>query len=166
MTLIAGLLNGCGGGTIQRFNITIEPDDGLRDQTTYRMPSIEMDLVGVGAGDAVVKNIPVDHYFNPRPPERPDVRTDLGNQKVTYKFSNENHEPQTLPIDHAAWAYWEENNYAELMVIVNYLPGAAGDDARRLLIPLNPERWSRPGSTMTITIQRSRLQFSPKPDAE
>lgn len=160
--LIAPLmaLVGCKGP--RQFDITVRLDDSLLAQP----PSLDVDIVGVGSGDASLRAVSLDEYFTPRSDGTPSqIRSDLegSGQKVTMEFQAGNSEPKTLSKSDAIWGRWKRNNIMELMVIVEVLPGTANEAAHRLFIPLDGKRWERRDNQLTITIQRSRLDLRPQP---
>lgn len=155
------LLVGCGGG-MKQFDITVQLDRSLQDQP----PTLDVDIVGIGSGEASLRDMPVGEYFKSESDGGAShYRRDLdgSEQKVTMQFSSVDSEPKTLSRNDPVWDRWSDANLMELMVIVELLPGTDSDSARRLFIPLDSKRWERRDNHLTITIQRSRLDLRPQP---
>lgn len=154
-------LGGCKSG-MKQFDITVRLDESLQEQP----PTLDVDLVGIGSGEASLREMPVDEYFKAERDGGPShYRRDLEGtqQKVTMQFSHSDREEKTLSRSDPIWDNWKQSNLMEIMVIVELLPGTDSDTARRMFIPLDSGRWESRDNRLTITIQRSRLDLRPQP---
>ncbi|MEX2217767.1 MAG: hypothetical protein WD749_03325 [Phycisphaerales bacterium] len=148
VALGAGLLGGCAAGP-GKYDVAVRPAEGLRDGAG-RIPSFEVDLVGVNPTDAErLRSYSVSDYFSGSDPVRADA------DRKTLAFTAAKPGPQTLSLKDPVWKTWSSHGATELVVLAN-IPGVGGsgpNDRRRLVLPLSTDRWK--GSDIEIEIQRS-----------
>lgn len=149
--LILPALGGCASSQTTPYQVTVSLDERLRD-SSGNMPSLEVDLIGVADPDlARWRSYPLDAYFAGGDAFRADA------DKRTLEFADA--DPRALARDDEAWKRWKKSKATHLVVLAN-IPGVfdrAGTDGRRLILPLDPERWS----TRSIEIQVQRTGLVP-----
>lgn len=160
--LSAALCAGCGAAGPGRYNVVIAPDPALRAEATP--PTIAVDLIAVSGDEAMNwRTMPMSKYW------APDEQLRRGRMDVIkqFTFGPGNMTPQTLSKDDKVWDAWKG---ADTLFILARLPGgedAAGEmDARRVILPLNRDRWDE--ATLRVTLFRNRLlrESQPKPEAK
>jgi hypothetical protein len=145
---VAMVLAGCTSGP-GKYNVAVRPAESLRD-SAGRIPSFEVDLVGVNPTEAPrLKSYPVSDYFSGADPVRSDAT------RKTMAFTSARPEPQVLRADDPIWNTWRERGATELIVLANIpgVSGAQGEDRRRLVLPLNRDRWK--STDIEVEVQRS-----------
>jgi hypothetical protein len=146
--LAALMLAGCTSGP-GKYDVTVRPAESLRDPAG-RIPSFEVDLIGVNPTEAPrLKSYSVNDYFSGADPVRSDAT------RKTMAFTAARPEPQVLRADDPIWNTWRERGATELIVMANIpgVSGGQGEDRRRLVLPLNRDRWK--GYEIEVEVQRS-----------
>jgi hypothetical protein len=149
-------LAGCGGTKLKPFNLTVALDDSLLGQP----PTLQVDLVGVGADDSRLRDLAVDEYFDD---ESMHAELEAAGRIRTFIFQDGSTQPRTIASDDAMWKAWRRAGVNEMMIVVDYLPGTRSDAARRRMIPLSRDRWGEQSSDVEITIERAAVRVHPEP---
>ncbi len=149
--VLACVLGGCGGfGGGPKYDITVSLDEAWT--SGGRTPTLEVDLVGANASQAgPLRSASVGQYFSAGDPFR------AAQDKATLTFTSQDASPKVLSKSDPIWSKWNAAGATDLFVLVN-LPGVAQDqpgdaDPRRLILPLDPARWT--GRELSIAIRRS-----------
>jgi hypothetical protein len=161
LALTAAVQVGCaggGGGGGRQHDTIIALDPALASNP----PAMAVHVVGVGeAEQGVWAGMSMGDYWQPASARRREV----AGMVKEFTFGPGKVEPQTLSGDDPAWKTWAGGRPAYLIVLAN-LPGAhadrPGDEDRRLVIPLAPERWDS-GQKIMVTVQRSGLRLDTPP---
>lgn len=155
--MLALVLNsvGCGSSSAAgRYNVEVALGPGMVDPETGAVSSLEVDLVGVNATESARwTSYPLSQYFSGADQLRNDA------SKVTVTFTTDDAGTKIVERDAEIWDDWRGRNADQLFVLVNLLgvpQDLPGDqDPRRLILPLNKDRWS--GNTLEIEIRPSRV---------
>ena len=120
-------------------------------------PSVEVDVVGVNAHDALrLDGYPTDLYFQPGDKFRD------GLAKYSMRFSDEQCGSITLRSDDPIWTSWNQAGITRIYVIAN-LPGVwevkfGKLDGRRLNLPVDSKSWPN-GNDINIVLKPGGLQL-------
>ena len=155
LCLLALPLAACDSGPkMGRFTYRVTLDDAFRDTNTGMMPSIEVDLVGVNDAEKDrwdAQNL--DEYFTPRNVIRANAN------RHTMAYTNSNPGAKTLAADASVWNIWTASGATNMFIFAS-IPmdsDASGVDHRRLVLPLDRNRWPR-GVTIEILIRPSGVE--------
>jgi len=126
-----------------RYDIVVALSPSMTNPETGRVPSVEVDVVGVGpTQEARWREYRMSQYFGGGDALRQSAT------KVTLPFTTDNPGAKTVERDNPVWDQWAQGGATRLFVLVN-LPGfgesddLAGEaDGRRLILPLERARWS------------------------
>lgn len=160
LTLVAAaVLAGCSSAPKPKaYAIQVDLDPALSGS------SLQVDLIGANPVSDLPKfeSYSVSEYWKPGDPLRRDA------SKFTLAFGEGRPTTQTLLSTDAVWQRWLRTGAQHLVVLVD-LPGIPADragnaDPRRLILPLDANRWGRT-NTLHILIQESgaRLLTPQKP---
>jgi len=131
--LLAALLF-CGCGTApdpKPYNVDLAANQNLGSST------VRVDLIGINSSDAErLTGYPIDEYWNPGNTLRASL------EKKTFVFGEGQPRSAVLKIDDPIWDTWLNRGADQLMIIAD-LPGVfkEGSDLRRLILPLDKNRW-------------------------
>jgi len=130
--LIALLLAGCGSAPNPKpYKIDLKANQNLGSST------VRVDLIGVSSSDAErLTGYPINQYWDPGNPLRQSL------DKKTFTFGEGRETSYTLAMDDPIWDRWLGRGADQLLVIAD-LPGVFkdGSDLRRLMLPLDLNRW-------------------------
>ncbi len=150
VAVVSCVLGGCGmfgGGP--KYDVMVSLDEAWT--SGGRAPTLEVDLVGANPSQAgQLRSASVSQYFSAGDPFR------AAQDKATLTFTSQDPSPKTLSKSDPIWAKWNAAGATDLFVLVNLpgIPDQPGDaDPRRLILPLDPARWT--GRELDIAIRRS-----------
>jgi hypothetical protein len=154
LALVVAALTGCTSApTPSAYNIEIKTDSSLAGT------SLQVDLVGANELADLPKwqSYSVTSYWQPGNAFRRDAL------KSTMEFGRGRVDTQTLSATDPKWSEWIRTG-ALYLVIVADLPGAVSDqagnaDPRRLIIPLDKEKWGGKVTTIQVLVQESGLRL-------
>lgn len=152
----AGLVGCASSERTGRYEIVVALAPSMADRETGRVPSVEVDIVGVGpTQEARWREYRMSQYFGGGDALRQSA------SKLTLPFTTDNPGAKTVDRDDPIWGQWESAGATRLFVLVN-LPGfGEGDDlageadGRRLILPLERSRWS--GRRIEIEVRPREL---------
>lgn len=127
----------------QPYNVDLAANQNLGSST------VRVDLIGVNQTDlASLSGYPVEEYWNPGNPLRQSL------DKKTYVFGEGQPTAYVLLMDDPIWDVWM-NRGAENLLVIADLPGISkeGADLRRLILPLDLNRWPNGWFWRTETIK-------------
>ena len=133
-----------------RYTVRVTISQGMAD-SVGNLPSVEVHLIALDTVDGMsFQGVKMSGYWDPN--RRPGEY-----HKYVMRFGGDSPTTQTLSIDHSIWRQWLNDGATHLFVLAD-LPGSFKDlddvkDARRLIEPLDPSRWSH-----------RRLQIMLEPD--
>jgi hypothetical protein len=148
MCVAWAMLSGGCGCSDRAVAYTVVVSD-LRGAGTGKVEPLEVDLAGVS--DAVASRLSgesVGDYFGGGNPARE------GLDRVTLKLDGSS-ETYEIAASDERWARWLAAGATRLVVLA-FVPGAAGDDQRRLELPLNGCEWE--GRRLDIVVEPSGLR--------
>lgn len=139
-----------------RYEIVVALGAGMADPESGRVPSVEVDVVGVGpTQEARWREYRMSQYFGGGDTLRQSA------PKATLPFTTDNPGAKTVERDDPVWDQWEQAGATRLFVLVN-LPGfgesddLSGEaDGRRLILPLERARWA--GRRIEIEVRPREL---------
>lgn len=158
MALLSLVLLG-GGCTSPGRDVVVSLDEKLRD-AQGRMPSVQVDLIAVPEAEfRAWRDIPVDEYWT----EGNTLAASPNKFSMTFKSSDK---ARLLPKENDLWKTWSKKDATQL-VAVAFIPGVKGSgkgeaDPRRLLFPLDRQRWEKWGP-IQITVQPTGLATTTRP---
>jgi hypothetical protein len=110
--------------------------------------SIEVDLVGVSEIEKLAwQGYDLDQYWAPGDSRRANA------DKLTMSLPND--QPWVVSKDDPHWRSWLNHGATELLILAN-LPGhfdPGPTDPRRIIIPLDKNRWKTKGGKLEIEVQ-------------
>lgn len=147
------VLSGC--ATIRRLDVTVKIPDDLVAKPD-RIPSIEVNLVGVNNSDLGKWQGSMSDYWSPGNRLRADNRENM----QVFRFSQGNPGPFKLGRKDAMYRRWQEINATHVLVLAD-IPGVkdAPEDPRRKVLPLHPKAWT--ADAITITIKAGEISCEP-----
>jgi hypothetical protein len=156
LVLAAALLTGCGSckpgkpGPVGRYNIEVALDESLKDS------SVIVDLVGVNPSSRPRwEAYNMGKYWHEGDPMRRDA------DKFVLNFISGQSLTNSLPATNAQWDKWKAVGVTDVVILAD-LPGvqasgAGGQDARRLVLPLDECNWPSKTKTLKVLVQRSGM---------
>lgn len=160
LAVMGMVLVGCSSTpTMRAHDVTV----ALADDVQAGADTYTVYLVGVSSEENTfgkMQSTSVDDFIR-----RDDLRK--LSPTVTFTMNVENSSPKTLAADAAIWNEWRQAGVMNLFVIAD-LPEAPADrspmsDNRRVIIPLGSDRWDGQ-KKLKVTLRRSAIDYSPKPD--
>lgn len=135
----AGLLGGCSGPHLGRYDLVITPDASLREGQA--LPPLKVDVVGVKPADvAKWQAYSVDVYFS----GSDDFRNGFASSGRQLSFDSGADKPQTISAKDPIWNSWDKAGVLKVFVLANartMRPPQVGLDARKAEIPMTTDRW-------------------------
>lgn len=143
----------------RNYAINVEVDPALAGI------SLQVDFIGANPVSDLPKleSYSVTEYWKPGDPLRRDAA------KITLSFGQGRPTKQSVDLNNPLWTRWLRTGAQHLVVLVD-LPGVSADrmgnaDPRRLILPLDANKWKKKGGPLDILIQESgaRLLTPQKP---
>jgi len=136
--LLAALaLAGGGCGSFDPSRVTVKLDKSWY-YAVDTLPSIEVDIVGVGANDVDLwKRYSMTRYWSPRDRLRTDAEKEYGMHIM--RFGHDKPLSQTLESDDPIWDRWYDADISTIFILVNLdnITDREGDaDPRRSIFPV------------------------------
>ena len=134
------------------------------DDTLARATSVEVNIVGANDSDfARVGTQPVDTYWREANAGRAPA------DRVVMRFSGGNRS-QTLNRNDPIWQQWRAKGALRLVAIA-FIPGLSGQgegerDPRRIVLPLDKNRWKDVNQEIKIIASQSGLTSPTQPEPE
>ncbi len=146
-------LTGC--GTMKRLEVAVKIPDELKNKPG-RIPSIEVNLVGVNSSDLGKWQGSMSDYWSPGNKLRADNKKNM----LVLRFSQDKPGPYKLGRKDPMYKRWQEMNATHLLVLAD-IPGVkeGPEDPRRKVLPLHPKAWTT--DTVTITIKAGEISCEP-----
>lgn len=155
LVLAATLLTGCGSckpgkpGPVGRYTIEVALDESLKDS------SVIVDLVGVNPSTRPRwEAYDMGKYWHEGDPMRRDA------DKVVLNFITGQSLTNSLAATNAQWDKWKGVGVTDIVILAD-LPGVQpagpGQDARRLVLPLDECNWPSKTKTLKVLVQRSGM---------
>jgi hypothetical protein len=157
---VAALAQGCGSRPeMAERNVVVSLDD-----TLARSTAVEVNLIGVNDSEFPrYANRPVDDYWR-------DVAGDRApRDRAVMKFSGAERS-KTLNRNNEVWQQWKAKGAMRLVAIA-FIPGLSGSgegerDPRRIILPLDKNRWKDVNQEIRIIASQSGLTSPTQPEPE
>jgi hypothetical protein len=152
---VLGLVALTGCGSMKRLEVTVRIPDELKAKPD-RIPSIEVNLVGVNSSDLAKWKGSMSDYWSPGNKLRADNKKNM----LVFRFSQGEPGPYKLGRKDAMYKRWQEMNATHVLVLAD-IPGVkeSPEDPRRKVLPLHPKAWT--ADAITITIKAGGISCEP-----
>jgi hypothetical protein len=143
-------------------DLTVRLDPSTQEAGMY--PSVDVHLIGVRRAELQrLKKESVSGYWSPSGASRQpmEARKEL--------FLGPAATSRTISRNDAVWKLWDGKDRPYLLVLADLRgvsdPSAGGDDPRRVVLPLDKDRWPAGTKEIRLSVQRDRIQVEtpPKP---
>ena len=157
---MAALTQGCGSKPeMAERNVTVSLDESL-----VRATAVEVNLIGANDSDfARVGTQSVDAYWR-------DVSAGRAPADRYVMRLSGNNRSQTLSRSDSIWQTWRAKGAMQLVAIA-FIPGLSGQgegqrDPRRIILPLDKNRWKDVNQEIKIIASQSGLTSPTQPEPE
>jgi hypothetical protein len=152
---------GCSNPNPVARDVTVSLDPSLRD-ADGKLRSVQVDMIAVPQTELNNwTSVPVDTYWTPA---SGGLYNSADKKTLTFSFQ-ENATSKTVHAKDPVWDKWIARSPSHLVVIARGAGssggggGAGSADPRRLVIPLDPNKWERPGSPLEVDASTAGLRL-------
>ena len=140
---------------MRRLNVTVKIPDELKAKPD-RIPSVEVNLVGVNNSDLGKWQGSMSDYWSPGNKLRADNKENM----LVFRFSQGTPGPFNLGRKDPIYKRWQAMNATHMLVLAD-IPGVkeGPEDPRRKVLPLHPKAWTV--DAITITIKAGGISCEP-----